>query len=140
MQIHRDLSRLQQGHRLLHFGNAELDVSRAGGDAYLAFATGTIEPIMVESNSSLPLCMTDSIVDPRKTCATSTKDHVAANQDLNHAKVVFVYPHDQRHDPELNTWPALCINNDEEKCPIPRPSCRAAELFGGRFAKERCQS
>lgn len=85
------------------------------------------------------------------------KDHVAANQDLNNTKVVFLDPNDQAHGPQLNTWPALCINYDKERCPIPRLSRpSAAELWeqyqsrkedpyftmiklfggGGRFAKE----
>lgn len=140
-----------------HFGNAKLDVSRVGGDAYLAFATGSVEPILIEINSSLPLCMTDPTVDPSKKCAMSMKDHVAANQDLSNTKVVFLDPNDQAHGPQLNTWPALCINNDKERCPIPRLSRpSAAELWeqyqsrkedpyftmiklfggGGRFAKE----
>ena len=110
-----------------HFGNVHLDVSRVGGKPYLAFATGTVEPIMIEINSSLPLCSTDPNTAGRKTCATAMTHHVAANKDLNNTKVVFLDPNDQNHGPQLNTWDALCINNGFLDCPTPslsRPSAK----------------
>eukprot|EP00435_Cladocopium_sp_Y103_P062921 s76_g24.t1 len=105
-----------------HFGDAELDVSRVGGDPYLAFATGSLEPIMTEINSSLPLCMNDPTRISWDDCATSRKYHVASNADLNNTKVVLLDPNDRRHGPQLNTWDVLCINRGVSDCPVPHLS------------------
>ena len=114
-----------------HFGDSKLDVSRVGGDAYLAFATGTVEPIMIEINSSLPLCLNDP--NTKKTCATSLQHHVAANQDLTNTKVVFLDPNDQRHGPQLSTWDALCINYGINDCPTPTLSRKSAKELWDQY-------
>ena len=105
-----------------NFGDM-LDTSQAGGNPYLAFATGSIEPIMVEINASLPLCSNDPNLPPetKPKCATGArKYHAPGNGNLNNTKVVFLDPSDQRNGPQLNIWGPLCINQNGE-CPPPTP-------------------
>ena len=140
-----------------NFGDV-LDISQAGGNPYLAFATGSIEPIMVEINSSLPLCKTDETLEPKvkQACATGArKYHTRHNGDLNNTKVIMLDPNDRRNGPQLNSCAKpLCINL-AGKCPKPTvenspqlwqdylhrkedPLFTMIKLFGGggEFAKQ----
>ena len=140
-----------------NFGDV-LDISQAGGNPYLAFATGSMEPIMMEINLSLPLCKTDKTLDPKvkMKCATgATKYHTTSNGNLNNTKVVMFDPNDRRMGPQLNSCAKpLCINL-AGKCPTPTvensgelwqdyldrksdPLFTMIKLFGGggEFAKQ----
>ena len=103
-----------------NFGDV-LDVSQAGGNPYLAFGSGSLEPIMVEVNASLPLCMNDPTLTEynKQRCATSAaKYHAARNGNLNNTKVILLDPNDRHSGPQLNIWKPLCINMAGD-CPTP---------------------
>lgn len=110
-----------------NFGDV-LDTSQVGGNPYLAFGSGSLEPIMVEVNASLPLCMNAPTLSAatRAKCATAaSKYHMSRNGNLNNTKVVLLDPNNRSSGPQLNIWEPLCINRVGE-CPTPTPQNAAA--------------
>ena len=116
-----------------NFGDG-LDVDRVGGNRYLACGTGIMEPIMLEVNSSLPICMNDP--NTKVECAASTRNHVRTNGNLNNARVILLDPLDRQHGPQLNLWDALCINQDCKSDSPPLPA-QNKELWQDYLARQK---
>lgn len=85
---------------------------------YVAFAGHSLEPIIVEIDSSLPVCATTK---PQDMCIPPKEHHVSGNQDLNNVKVTLVDPMNADMGIQFGwyAWTALGWKNQSEQGVVP---------------------
>lgn len=95
------------------------------GDPYIAYAGNSIEPIVLEINSSLPVCseQKEEDIDDPKLCTKPREYHVANNSELNNVKIMLLDP----RDPDVGTqfgqaWIALGMKGASDGTWTPRPN------------------